>query len=98
MTTSNLTMRCHSCSHETEPAVSEDAGPTNHKAIGLYMHCGLCVNEGRGQNIELGWTKKGFQVWCRNHDVNILHVDFEGVKHKANTTRYVPEERPVILS
>jgi hypothetical protein len=42
--------------------------------------------EKRKPDIEAGWTQLGFQVWCRNHNVNILHVDFEGHKHPANAT------------
>ena len=33
--------------------------------------------------LECGWTDLGFQVWCKRHDINILHVDFEGHKHPA---------------
>jgi hypothetical protein len=33
------------------------------------------------QKVECGWTKIGFQVWCKRHDCNICHVDFEGQKH-----------------
>lgn len=60
--------------------------PSNSKEIQLYFHCGLCLREKLAQNIEAGWTPKGFQVWCRNHDCNIVHVDFEGQTHPANTT------------
>jgi hypothetical protein len=39
------------------------------------------------QKIQVGWTQLGLQVWCIRHDCNIMHIDFEGVKHRANTTR-----------
>lgn len=31
-------------------------------------------------DLEAGWTKKGFQVWCKRHELNIIHVDFMGQK------------------
>jgi hypothetical protein len=33
--------------------------------------------------LECGWTEIGFQIWCRRHQINVLHVDFEGVRHPA---------------
>ncbi len=53
----------------------------------MFFHCGLCLEQGMKANIEAGWTVVGFQVWCRNHDCNIIHFDFEGHKHPANTSR-----------
>jgi hypothetical protein len=38
-------------------------------------------------SIEAGWTALGLQVWCKRHEINILHVDFEGQKHPAKTSR-----------
>jgi hypothetical protein len=66
----------------------------NTKEIRAFMHCSLCLKEEKPQSIEAGWTPLGFQVWCRNHDCNIIHVDFDGTQHGANTTRAVPEARP----
>jgi hypothetical protein len=37
--------------------------------------------------IEAGFTPLGIQVWCRRCEANIVHVDFEGMRHPANTTR-----------
>lgn len=37
--------------------------------------------------LEIGSTQYGFQVWCRRHDVNVIHADFEGKKITANMTR-----------
>lgn len=62
----------------------------NTKEIRMFMHCAQCIKANLPQNIEAGWTTLGFQVWCRNHDCNIVHVDFEGVQHSANTTLFVP--------
>lgn len=33
---------------------------------------------------EVGSTAYGFQVWCRRHQVNVIHADFEGKKIAAN--------------
>ena len=70
---------------------------SNEKEIQVYLHCGLCINElaestehislMEYQQIEVGWTPSGIQVWCKRHNCNVLHVDFEGQQHKANTTR-----------
>jgi hypothetical protein len=60
--------------------------PGNDKAIGSFFHCGRCVATGVRQDLEAGFTPLGIQVWCRACDANILHVDFEGQKHPANTT------------
>ena len=63
----------------------------NTREIQAFMHCGQCLKENKGQSIEAGWTALGFQVWCRTHNANIVHVDFEGQKHPANTTRALTE-------
>lgn len=34
--------------------------------------------------LEVGSTLYGFQVWCRRHEVNVIHADFEGRKVTAN--------------
>ena len=72
----------------------------NTKQIAMFIHCGMCVKEfkdkdpaTRGQSpqsysrLSIGYTKLGFQVWCNRHDVNVMHIDFEGQQHPANTTR-----------
>lgn len=59
----------------------------NLKEIILYMHCRQCIEENARSDLEIGWTKKGLQVWCRRHDGNIVNIDFEGQKHPANTSR-----------
>lgn len=45
------------------------------------------VSPGDFQRLEIGSSPIGLQVWCRRHDVNVLHVDFEGQKMTANMTR-----------
>lgn len=60
--------------------------------IKLYLHCRKCLEEvpqgmsrSEYQSIEAGWTDLGLQIRCKRHDANIVHIDFEGAKHPANT-------------
>jgi hypothetical protein len=73
-------------------------GPSNRLSIQAYLHCGLCIKEWKAGKapglspadyaaLEIGWTREGLQVWCKRHDCNVLHIDFEGQKHPANLTR-----------
>jgi hypothetical protein len=70
-----------------------------------YFHCGLCLDElpaglspSDYQQNEGGWTKDGFQVWCKRHDCNVIHMDFEGAKHPAFLERKpTPEEARAYL-
>lgn len=66
---------------------------TNTNDIRTFMHCAKCIEEKPHgisprdwSQLEVGWTLIGFQVWCKRHEINIIHVDFEGQKHPANTT------------
>ena len=64
---------------------------SNAQSIDAFLHCGLCLNETEDKPyqpwIEAGWTKWGIQIWCRIHDVNIMHMNFEGSKHIADVSR-----------
>jgi len=67
---------------------------SNEKKIVMYQHCGLCLKEIPQDKspqdfsaLEIGWTKIGLQVWCKRHNCNVVHIDFQGRKHPANTTR-----------
>ena len=67
----------------------------NTNEIKAYIHCGICLKElptgiapTEYKDLEVGWTELGLQVWCRRHNVNVMHIDFEGAKHPANTTRH----------
>lgn len=69
---------------------------SNDLAIGAYMHCGKCLEElpsgispQEWASLSVGWTPLGLQVWCNRHECNVLHVDFEGHQHPADTTRGV---------
>ena len=71
----------------TRPVSNGDMGSA-------YLHCSLCLQEKPpGQSpVEWArqqgaWTEVGLQIWCTRHDVNIMHVDFEGSRHSANSTR-----------
>lgn len=62
----------------------------NKLSISSYIHCGKCLNElpkdvapREWAQHEIGFTKKGIQVWCRRHSCNVMHIDFEGVQHPA---------------
>jgi len=72
--------------------MSEHVG--NGMEIVAFLHCGQCLAERPSDQsprdwaqLEAGWTRQGLQLWCKRHECNILHVDFEGRKHPANTTR-----------
>lgn len=28
--------------------------------------------------LDVGFSDRGLQVWCRRHDLNVVHVDFDG--------------------
>ena len=64
----------------------------NTNEIIQYLHCGQCLievakrQEPIEQRLEVGWTKLGIQVWCKRHNMNLLHIDFEEQQHPANTT------------
>jgi len=69
----------------------------NGSVIESYMHCGLCLDEKPDgispQNyaqLEVGFTILGIQVWCKRHQANVCHIDFEGQQHPANTGREAP--------
>jgi hypothetical protein len=68
-------------------------GPSNLNQSYAFMHCRRCLSElPDGESPEswarlsVGWTAIGLQVWCVRHDVNLLHIDFEGHTHPANLT------------
>lgn len=73
----------------------------NTNEIALYFHCSLCVRQYEEESpqmsraefarLDIGWTKLGFQVWCRRHDINVMHVDFQGCKHPANLATFNPD-------
>ncbi len=64
--------------------------PPAESDIRNYIHCGKCFHEIPAdtspkdwQQLEIGLTEKGLQVWCTRHDINVVHIDFEGHRHPA---------------
>jgi hypothetical protein len=60
-------------------------------SIQSYMHCRRCIEERppgvsprEWAELEVGFTEVGLQVWCKRHECNVMHIDFEGQKHPAN--------------
>ena len=58
-------------------------------AIEQPIVCSRCaddVTEGRAGDVsmaeymrlDVGFSELGLQVWCRRHDANVVHIDFEG--------------------
>lgn len=71
---------------------------SNENCIQGFLHCSMCLKEvpkgqspAEYQKLAIGWTSVGLQVWCRRHDVNVMHIDFQGHQHPANQTAFVPE-------
>ncbi len=66
---------------------------SNKLCIQLYLHCGKCLDElppdtspEEYSRTQAGWTEEGIQIWCNRHQCNVMHMDFEGRQHPANTT------------
>ena len=34
--------------------------------------------------LNVAFTEIGLQVWCLRHDMNVVHIDFQGFTHPAN--------------
>jgi len=76
----------------------------NTNEIGMFLHCGLCVEEIKNgtagtdsprdyARLEIGYTKPGIQVWCVRHNCNVVHIDFQGKSpFPANTGRKAATE------
>lgn len=55
-----------------------------------FPHCKKCLAElppdqspGSYARLEVGMTALGIQVWCKRHEENVVHIDFEGQRHPA---------------
>lgn len=70
---------------------------TSDLQIVSYLHCGLCLKEYYADEdiktkmsprdyamTETGFTRQGLQIWCKRHECNVAHIDFQGQKHPAN--------------
>ena len=60
--------------------------------IKLYFHCARCLKDKPSDvspkdwsKVQAGFTPLGVQVWCNRCNGNIVHIDFEGQTHPANT-------------
>jgi hypothetical protein len=57
----------------------------------MYYHCGKCLKE-RPEDvaprdwarINVGATKRGIQIWCTRHDVNIAHIELANCKKEKH--------------
>jgi hypothetical protein len=72
-----------------------------------FLHCKRCMDELMNNDaielsprdyaqLEIGMTKWGFQVWCKRHECNVMHVDYEGAVHPANLDRIGPDPLKVV--
>ena len=34
--------------------------------------------------LDVGFTDRGFQIWCRRHELNVCHLNFVGFKPEAD--------------
>ncbi len=66
----------------------------NENNILMYFHCKECFNDRpedqspqEWSKLSAGFTKFGLQVWCDRCEANVIHIDFQGVKHPADMTR-----------
>jgi hypothetical protein len=74
---------------EKEADISEGGrGMADKDYILSFAHCKRCLAElpedqspREYQRIQVGWTRRGVQVWCVRHECNVMHIDFEGHKH-----------------
>lgn len=73
-----------------KPKIKGRPIPTTNEIV-AFFHCMNCLNDKPNQIapaewacIECGWTPLGFQVRCYRCNLNIVHVDFEGIIHPAN--------------
>jgi hypothetical protein len=52
--------------------------------IKMYLHCKQCFAENaHPQMLEVGFTEPGIQVWCKRHQVNVMHMALTA-EEKAN--------------
>lgn len=61
-----------------------DSSPTTESQITAFVHCAQCLDKfktnGAGMSpatyarLNVGYTAKGFQIWCVRHDCNVDNV------------------------
>lgn len=42
---------------------------------------------------DVGFTERGFQVWCQRHETNVVEIDFDGHQLAADFRNLVPRDR-----
>jgi hypothetical protein len=59
--------------------------------IRMFFHCKKCLQERPEDQsprdwaqLEVGTTRLGIQVWCKRHEINVIHIDFQTQKHPAD--------------
>lgn len=65
-------------------------GSMERNNITAFMHCKKCLDTlpkglspRKWARIEVGQTRKGLQIWCVRHEMNITELDFHGFKAEA---------------
>ncbi len=73
------------------PRIEKRREIPNTNEIENFLHCGKCLKELPAEEspssyarYDIGYTIMGLQIWCKRHDCNVLHMDFEGHKFHAN--------------
>lgn len=66
---------------------------TNSFEIKHFLECKRCAEScpvgitiQEWQDIQVGLTAYGLQIWCTRHNSNVFHVDFRGQKLAVNAT------------
>ena len=65
------------------------------KSIIDYIACSECQKEFESgmtdstslqdySKLDIGFSDIGLQVWCRRHEINVCHIDFEGNELEAD--------------
>lgn len=75
--------------------------PTSNSIV-AFFHCSKCLKEKPDDQsprewaqLECGFTVLGFQVWCKRHECNVVHMDFQGHKFPADMSIEMQEPTDV---
>lgn len=73
---------------------------SNSASIHRFAHCHRCLDElppdhspAEWARLNVGFTEIGLQVWCVRHELNVLHIDFQGARHPVNDSAPLPPTR-----
>lgn len=74
-------------------AILTKGGPPNTFEIKHFLECKKCAESvpvgmtfQEWQDIAVGLTPYGIQVWCLRHKCNVAHLDFRGARLAINAT------------